>query len=243
MKIFDKWISKEYLGRYSFVLRVVLASVVLGIIIGKVLEFAATPTDWGAAMQTAAVQLFGAVVIAFVFVTALFVFFSHSGIDVKMTAPDKDSSKEFSKAGAISRIILSVIFSLMFLVAPHIFGVRFDDVGFISVFNVSAIKDVWYVFVGIALLSISKEVVRLIAGTYPKRYTAVSVVLNVLLLALSGVWLLNGDIINQELILNVTARLNDADFFRFVLENCNYALFGLVAFGLVVETVDLVKKF
>ncbi len=59
--ISDKWISKEYQSRYSFVLKIVTASVVLGTVIAKALEFAATTSDWGTVMQTTALQLFGAV--------------------------------------------------------------------------------------------------------------------------------------------------------------------------------------
>ncbi len=240
--IFDKWISNDYQSRYNFVLKVVLASVVLGTVIAKVFKFAAASSDWGAAMQTAAVQLLGAVAIAFIFVTALFAFFSYSGMDVKMTVPYKAASREFSKTGVISRIFFSMIFSLIFLISPQIFGITFDDVGFISVLNVSTLKAVWYVFAGITLLEISKEVVRLIAGVHTKWYVAVSVVLNILLLALSGAWLLNGDIINQALITNITSQLGDADFFRLVLENCNVVLFVIVAFGLVVEMVNSARK-
>ncbi len=155
----------------------------------------------------------------------------------------KSTEQQFSKAGVIFRTFLIMVFCLSLIFAPQIFRVSFTD-SFVSIFNIEAVKSVWFVFVGIVMLQLTKEVLRLIEGAYTKRYVAVSVLLNVTLLILTGVWLLNGEIINSEFISYVTAQIDsDVALFKVVLENCNVILLGITAFGLVAETLSSMKYF
>ena len=128
----DCLIGQPYYSLYVYVLKIVTACVIGGMLLAQIMAAAISHTIWYIAVYQIISGILGGVLAGFAFVTLLFAFLYKKeikieglsdGIDNLPPVPQK--TNRISKADAIIGIIFSVIFTIIFLVCPQIICIAF----------------------------------------------------------------------------------------------------------------------
>ena len=128
----DCLIGQPYYNLYVYVLKIVTACVIGGMLLAQIMAAVISHTIWYIAIFRIIGGIFGGVLTGFAFVTLLFAFFYKRGIKVEGLSngidnlpPVPQKTNQISKADSIIGIIFSVIFTLVFLVCPQIICIAF----------------------------------------------------------------------------------------------------------------------
>ena len=185
----DCLIGQPYYNLYVYVLKIVTACVIGGMLLAQIMAAVISHTIWYIAIFRIIGGIFGGVLTGFAFVTLLFAFFYKRGIKVEGLSngidnlpPVPQKTNQISKADSIIGIIFSVIFTLVFLVCPQIICIAFVKNGvsvYEPLFNLEYIRQTWYLILAFGILGIAKESVKLIDGSYTKRVMIVPILLMV----------------------------------------------------------------
>ena len=204
----DCLIGQPYYSLYVYVLKIVTACNIGGMLLAQIMAAVASHTIWYIAIYRTIGGIIGGILTGFAFVTLLFAFFYKKGIKVDglnngidNLSPVPQKTNRISKADAIVGIIFSVIFTLVFLVCPQILCIAFEKNGvgvYVPVFNLEYIRQTWYLILAFGILGVVKDSVRFIDGSYTKRVMLVTIITNLIDGALTIVWLLNDKIMNPE---------------------------------------------
>ena len=137
----DCLIGQPYYNLYVYVLKIVTACVIGGMLLAQIMAAVISHTIWYIAIFRIIGGIFGGVLTGFAFVTLLFAFFYKRGIKVEGLSngidnlpPVPQKTNQISKADSIIGIIFSVIFTLVFLVCPQIICIAFVKNG-VSVYE------------------------------------------------------------------------------------------------------------
>ena len=177
-------IGQPYYSTYKFVLKIVLASVVVGMTIVSLIQAIVDPTIWYDMISDWVSDLSGSLMTAFAFVTILFAFFQDKGIKLDKTfdlnelptVPNK--KQEISKIDPVVGLVIDILFVILFLAAPHMLGAVNTQTGVIvPIFNVDVIRAHWYIIVLFALFGIVRETVKLLEGRYNNKVMGTTVVI------------------------------------------------------------------
>lgn len=240
-----------YYTKYKLVLKIVLISVAFGMSLAGIITTIMEQNIWYIALSQWFGIVFSGLTFAFAFVTILFSFFYHKGIkiDTQSDSPDDlppvpNEKTTISRWQPILGIVISVVFVVVFLVAPQIFCVLFTENGeFITVFNLETIRSTWYLIIFFAVLGIIRESVKLIDGRYTRRVMTVSIVTDLLSAALSFWWLMNKKIINPEFVRRMTELfIGEDEAIGRVFANFQYLFLGVIVFALVLDVITAIIK-
>lgn len=197
-------------------------------------------------------NLFSGVTFAFGAVTALFAFFYHKGISLDTYTgldnlpPVPVRKAQISKVECLLGIGISVVFMIVFLLAPQIFCAvlqRDGVVDVIPIFNVETIRKTWYIIVVFGLLGTIREIVKLIEGKYTGRVALTTTVTDVLSAVCSVWWLTRSNLINSEFISSIVILFEgDGSFIVNIFTHFQYFFLGVILFALILDVGTILVK-
>lgn len=249
----DKFlIGPQYYSKYKFLLTIVLLATAFGLSVASIVTTIMDPKAvWYLVVPSWLGMTIMGLLNAFAAVTLLFAIFQRKGIAVNIGSDSLDDlppvpikNAIISKYESVFGISISVIFCIVFLIAPEIFGVP-AIVGkkFIPIFNTEIIKSIWYIIIGFAGLGIIRESFKLYEGRYTKKLAVVTVVTDVLSALLSFIFLLDNKIINTEFtaaIINLFQ--GDEDFIVNIFSKFNIFFLSVILFALALDMVNTMVR-
>lgn len=249
----DCLIGQPYYNLYVYVLKIVTACVIGGMLLAQIMAAVTSHTIWYIAIFRIIGGIFGGVLTGFAFVTLLFAFFYKRGIKVEGLSngidnlpPVPQKTNQISKADSIIGIIFSVIFTLVFLVCPQIICIAFVKNGvsvYEPLFNLEYIRQTWYLILAFGILGIAKESVKLIDGSYTQRVMIVTIITNLIDGLLTFIWLLNGRIMNSAFFDGVEQLFGEnAEIIPKIFMHFNKLFLAIIIFALAINCIETVVK-
>ena len=232
----DCLIGQPYYNLYVYVLKIVTACVIGGMLLAQIMAAVISHTIWYIAIFRIIGGIFGGVLTGFAFVTLLFAFLP----------PVPQKTNQISKADSIIGIIFSVIFTLVFLVCPQIICIAFVKNGvsvYEPLFNLEYIRQTWYLILAFGILGIAKESVKLIDGSYTQRVMIVTIITNLIDGLLTFIWLLNGRIMNSAFFDGVEQLFGEnAEMISRIFIHFNKLFLAIIIFALAINCIETVVK-
>lgn len=243
-------IGHPYYSTYKFVLKIVLFAAAVGITIANLMLQLVEPQEWFSAITGWLEMLYNTLLATFAIVTLLFAFFYRKGVQITepfnfdKLPPVPKRTKELSKRECIAGMVFIVIFVVVFLAVPQIMGFHIDRNGLrIPMFNVSALRETWYIIILFAICGMIRESVKLLEGRYNKPVLIVATVTNAISAILSIWWLTGFKLIHPEFLANVATLFEGEDAFVINLFS-NFQLYFLIImlFALILDSVEVAIK-
>lgn len=246
-------IGQPYYSQYLSVLKIVLVCVSGGMLVAGALSLA-TGAERGIlnGVLEGAGSLIAALAFAFAFVTALFAFFSHRGIEVEAMGslddlpPVPREPKASTRGEAVAGIVLSIVGAVVFLLFPDVLNALSHRVGGVPLdpFNIDAIRASAWVIVVWTFVCIAGESFKLVEGRYTKRVLAATLVCDLIAGALAIFWLTNYQLVNPQALVHAMQASGNAleGPMLWAVANAQTAFCGLVVAALVIDAVDSIVK-
>lgn len=243
-------IGQPYYSTYKFVLKIVLASVVVGMTIVSLIQMVVEPTIWYDMISDWVSDLSGSLMTAFAFVTILFAFFQDKGIKLDKTFDLNDlptvpkKKQEISKIDPVVGLVIDILFVILFLAAPHMRGAVNTQTGVIvPIFNVDVIRAHWYIVVLFALFGIVRETVKLLEGRYNNKVMATTVVTNVLSAGTAAWWLSDANLFNPAFTNVIAQQVGEGEEVVITMfEHFPRFFLAVMIFALALDTIEVVVK-
>lgn len=245
-------IGPPYYTAYKFMLRIVLLSVVGGITISQVVLgiLGDLPAPWWQALGQWFGVLLSGLAFAFAFVTVLFAIFQRRGVSMPVLyslddLPEVPKEKESVSVGeSIFSIILSVLFAIVLLAAPQIFGYYDMNTGaWASMFNPDYVRSCWPIILSLCAIGIAIEAFTIYEGRHTMRLALVSVIANVLSLALFLAFFLGGNVMNPVFLQSMQGLFAPEDSIVLgIFTNLPYILLAIITFALALDTATTFWK-
>lgn len=243
-------IGQPYFSTYKFVVKIVLAAVLLGMTIVSVIQAVVEPTVWYEMISEWIGNLSGSLMTAFAFVTILFAFFQDKGIRLDASAnldelPSVPKKKqEISKVEPVIGIVTDILFVIVFLAAPHLLGAVSTETGVIvPIFNVDVIRAHWYIITLFALFGIVRETVKLLEGRYNNKVMLTTIVTNGLSAVTAFWWLSDANLFNPAFSNMITWHLEENEEVVITLfEHFPRFFLAVMIFALALDTIETVVK-
>ena len=243
-------IGQPYYSTYKFVLKIVLASVVVGMTIVSVIQAVLEPTVWYEMISEWLGNLSGSLMTAFASVTILFAFFQDKGIrldtssnlDELPSVPKK--KQEISKIDPVIGIVIDILFVTFFLAAPPLIGANITGTGeIIPIFNVDVLRAHWYIIVLFALFGIVRETVKLLEGRYNNKVMLTSIAANALSAVTAFWWLSDRNLFNPAFTNAIVQQLGEGEEVVITMfEHFPKFFLAVMLFALALDTIEVVVK-
>lgn len=212
-------ISQPYYNQFKLVLKWVLLAVLFGLtvssIVGAVfasLEGNLAPADagilflkWLSSLIAAGLCVTGALTILYALVERAGISLTESlgiGGNLKDLPPVPQKKEKISKGDPICSIVFSVLFMILFLVTPQVISavvVEGDSREVLPVFNITVLRSLWIIVLGIGLCGVADGIFRLMEGRYTLRLAVATGICNGISIILGIVLLMNNRLINPAL--------------------------------------------
>ena len=261
-------ISGTYFLMYKYVLRIALPIVLAAMIglgfIGLILGTADSPdmsiilfrinfAPAGGSILQIFTNAIGVGIQAFAVITIIFAILDYKktdlrdGKDMLSSLPEVPAKKaRISPGEPIVGIIVSIAVVVLLLGYPHVIALRIDG-AWLPVFDIEALRGLWFPIILWAVFGIIAEIVQLVEGRYTMRLAAVTLVTNALI-ALCAIAIFGSvNVINPEF----TSFLGDTGT-MFLWHNVQWVhegfarlhlvVLGITLMGLVIETVIIISK-
>lgn len=243
-------IGQPYYSTYKFVIKIVLASVFVGMTIVSLIQAIVEPTVWYDMISNWVSELSGSLMTAFAFVTILFAFFQDKGIKLDKTfdlndLPTVPKKKQvISKVDPVIGIVIDILFVILFLAAPHLLGAVNTNTGaIIPIFNVDVIRAHWYIIALFALFGIVRETVKLMEGRYNKKVMFTTIAANGLSAVTAFWWLSDANLFNPAFTSAIVQELEENEAVVVTLfERFGTFFLAVMILALVLDTVEVVVK-
>ncbi len=252
-------IGPRYYRRYIQTLKIVLPSAALGLTVAALISLlvdglevvsAASIATW---IATWLGNIFTSLVSAVALVTFIFAIFEYKGVSLdeddisKLPAVPKDGQL-ISRGECVAGIVFAAIAMTLFIFVPQFicfFGVGKEGITeFVPMFSADVMRSVWYCWVAVFVLTISREIFGLAEGVYTLRYAIFSVVVNVLEAAGVIFALTRPGIIAPECVSHVQSVFADEPgFIMGIFEHFNIFLIVVWCFALLLDTVTAFAKY
>ena len=237
-------IGYPYYIYYKLVLKIVLSSTLLGIIISSMINILINNEAFN--MINIASDIFTALLLAFSFVTLIFVFISNKNIDISSITIDfdnlpKPTNKKINLYNSIIKISAAIIFLSLLFLSPNLFSIKINNEYF-SFFNIDIIKDTFLFPLIFILMLISREIIKMFTDTYNKKTVALFIGIDIVSAIASSLWLLSYNVININF-MNALIKLESANSLAFKIFN-NFQLFCLICilFALLLDSIYVLLK-
>lgn len=246
-------IGQPYYSQYLFVLKIVLACVAGGMLVAGALSLAmGAGEDILGDVFGSIGSLIAAVAFAFAFVTALFAFFSHRGIEVEVMGslddlpPVPRKPKTSTRGEAVVCIVFSIVGAIVFLLFPDVLNAlsRCGDGVPLYLFNIDAIRASAWVIIAWTFVCIAGESFKLVEGRYTKRVLATTLVCDLIVAALTVFWLTHYQLVDSSALVQAIQASGAAleEPVLCALSNAQTALCGFIVVILVVDAVDSIVR-
>lgn len=241
-------IGQPYYSTYKFVMKIVLASVVVGATIANLLLQLLEPQHWFVAMTQWLNMLWNCSFSAFTVVTLLFAFFQRKGVQLTESfsfadlPPVPKRTQEISRWESIAGIAFCVVFAFLFTFTPEVFSLIYDGKT-IALFDINVIRATWFIVLPFAACGIFREVVQLMEGRYNKKVMVTAWVTNAISAVLCFWWLLGFDVMNPLFLYKMeTIFAGEEEFILRMFANFDVFFLGVMLFALVLDTVDVTVR-
>lgn len=243
-------IGQPYYSAYTVVLKIVLASVTIGVAVSGLILQVMEPQGLLEAVGTGLSMVIHGLLSAFAIVTLLFAFFCHRGVALTEPfnfddlPPVPKKKQEISRTDAVVGIGFDVVFLALFLAAPQLLGLYRGDTGeIIPIFNVTEIRSGWYIVLLFGVLGIFREIVKLMEGRYNRRVLIVSVVADVLSAVLAVWWLTDASMFNPAFTQSILAEAaGDGVVVLGLFRNFPRFFLGVMLFALALDLMNAVVR-
>ena len=218
-------IGYPYYIYYKLVLKIVLSSTLLGIVASSIINIVINNEAFN--LLNTSSDIFTALLLAFSFVTLIFVFISNKNIDISSITIDFDNlpkpiNKKRSLYNSIIRISAAIIFLSLLFLSPNIFSIKINNEYF-AFFNIDIIKDTFLFPLIFVLMLISREIIKMFTDTYNKKTVALFIGIDIVSAIASSLWLLSYNVININF-MNALIKLESANSLASKIFN-NFQLF------------------
>ena len=237
-------IGYPYYIYYKLVLKIVLSSTLLGIVASSIINIVINNEAFN--LLNTSSDIFTALLLAFSFVTLIFVFISNKNIDISSITIDFDNlpkpiNKKRSLYNSIIRISAAIIFLSLLFLSPNIFSIKINNEYF-AFFNIDIIKDTFLFPLIFVLMLISREIIKMFSNIYNKKTVTLFIIINVVSAIVSSLWILSYNVININFI-NALIKLESANSLAFNIFN-NFQLFCLICilFALILDSIYVLLK-
>lgn len=241
-------IGPPYFATYKYVMKIVLACVLIGLLVSGGLSAVVNPS---ADIFETFAEWIGTVVSglmsAFAFVTLLFAYFNYKGVKLSNMSlddlpPVPKKKQIISKGDCIAGICFSVAFIIIFMIIPQYFGVFISETKeIIPILDVDAVRSMWYVPALFGVAGIVREVVCLIEGRYNKKVMITTIVCNVVSAILSVWWLTTENVINVKFFSYMLEDLDRATFLQ-IVGGFEHIFLVAMLLALTIDTIVTVVK-
>lgn len=243
-------IGQPYYSSYLFVLKIVLACVAAGMTISCFVLQLLEPQVWYRGVFQWLNFLWQGMVSGFAFVTILFAVFYRKGIQIGEPfnfddlPPVPQRKQEIPKWECIAGIVLSVLFTVIFLAAPQIFCTFVAEDGtLIPIIDLQAARQSWYIIVLFAACGIVREVMKLTEGQYNQKVLTVTLIGNGISALLAIWWLLGFNLINPDFLSHITSDFTDSrEFMLTFFGNFQHFFLGILLLALGMDTAEALVK-
>lgn len=243
-------IGQPYYSMYKFVLTTVLICVAAGLTIGSVVMQIMEPQTWYMAIAEYLGRIWSVGLAVFGGLTLLFAVFYRKGVkldgvfslDNLPSVPKKKN--QISIAESIVGIVFSTIFPILFLGFPQVFCAVFKESSeIIPLFKAEALRDTWYLIVLMSVCGIVCEIVKLMERQYNRAVLVTTLVTNSISAVAAVLWLTCFSLVNPELIVKLSAAVNEADLPKvFTPDRLQNIFLVCVLIVLAIEMVETVVK-
>ena len=243
-------IGQPYYSTYKFVLKIVLASVVVGMTIVSLIQAVVEPTVWYDMISEWIGDLSGSLMTAFAFVTILFAFFQDKGIkldgssnlDELPTVPKK--KQVISKIDPVVGLVIDILFVTFFLAAPHLIGANITGTSeIVPIFNVDVLRAHWYIIVLFALFGIVRETVKLLEGRYNNKVLVTTVAANALSAGTAVWWLSVKNLFNPAFTNAIAQQVGEGEEVVITMfEHFPRFFLAVMILALALDTIEVVVK-
>lgn len=218
--------SKRYLigphlfSKYLMVLKIVLIAVFGGVSIAAIISIITQDQTIGVALGTYIGSAFSGMMQAFAWVTLSFALVERSGKTVSSPSDWEVSDLPhipvkqalIPRSEPIASIIFSTIFLIIFWSALHLFGVGYftEQTGLVIVpiFNLELIDSFRWLIIGGFIITIVKEVLKLIAGRWSLKLSFAVAALSLVSLGLAVAVLTNPNVWNPSFVADLTSQMD-----------------------------------
>ena len=237
-------IGYPYYIYYKLLLKIVLSSTLIGIISASIINIFINNEALN--LLNIASNIFTALLLAFSFVTLIFLFISNKNIDISSIAIDFDNlqkppNKKINFNTSIIKISAAIIFLLLLLLSPNLFSIKIDN-EYLAFFNTDIIKDTFLFPLIFILMLISREIIKMFSNAYNKKTYTFFIGIDIVSAIVSSLWLLSYNVINNNFI-NTLTKLESDNFITFNIFN-NFQLFCLIfiLFALLIDSIYVILK-
>ncbi len=245
-------ISGVYYTKYMSVLKIVLISVTFGLSLAGLISAAMEQTVWYLAFAQWWDTMFSGLLGAFAFVTIIFAIFQRRSVKLGNMTDSIDSLPPIPDHNIIIKpwdpligIVISVIFMVVFLGFPQVISAVVMENGVytsVPLFDLESIKNAWFVFIGLGLVGIIKECIKLVEGRYTSKVMIATLVCNLLSIALTFVWLFRVAVINPYFINAVSNAVSGDAIVVMIFTNFKYGFLAAITFALILDGVTTIVK-
>lgn len=241
-------IGQPYYATYKFVMQIVLASVAVGATVARLILQLLEPQVWYMALGEWLNLLWNGSFSAFSVVTLLFAFFQRKGVRIENgfsfedLPPVPKRSQEISKWESIAGIVICVVFAVLFLFVPQVFCFVHEG-KVVSLFDVSVIRDSWFLILAFSACGILREAVQLLEGQYNKKVMVTAWVTNGLSALFSFWWLLGFKVMNPVFLSNMEQLFSGEDAIVMqMFAHFDVFFLGVMLFALLLDTIEVTSK-
>lgn len=245
-------IGQPYYSTYKFVMKIVLAAVVIGLTIAKLILAVLEPQTIDVVIGTLASELVSSALQIFAIVTLLFAYFSRKGInlDAEFNLNDLPAvpkkSQEISVWESVAGIVFCGVFMVIMLMVPQVFTAVMTVDGvttLVPIFDTAVLRSGWVLIVLFAATGIISEVVILMERQYNRKVMVTTLVADVISAVLSIIWLTNDSIINPDFKAQMGVLFaGESDFIFRIFENFNLFFLGVILFALILDAGTVIFK-
>ncbi len=241
-------LPQPYYSMWLTVVKIVLLCVVFGLTLSSGILHFTEEQQWYETVLSWLAMVWSGGLQSFAIVTILFLFFSRRGIRLDEPynfddLPPVPQRKKISRGECWAGIVFCMVFMVWFLCFPEYIFIHWGPEGVISLFDAAALREAWYLILGIGLLGIVREVILLREGQYTQRVMVATVALNSAFAVIAVIWLGAKTRVSAQGSAWLQQMFQEESAFMYgFFGNFQYVLLGIFLFAAVLDTAETVYK-
>jgi len=204
-------IGPKIYNQYKLILKIVLLSILIAVTVASLVEgIFISDASYLNFIKSYSSNLTSSIFQGLIWVTIIFAILEYNGVtfddkkekwDVSQLQKIPHKKAIISKVGSIVGIVFISIFSMLFYFSPELIGIYFienSEYTIISVFNLEYFDKIKLLFIGLFLIGITKEVLKIIYGRWTLKLAIYLTLLTIASLALTIIIFTNPQIWNAD---------------------------------------------
>lgn len=241
-----------YFLLYKRVLWIILPVAVAGLMFANLLTMVlGNPSDSYSGWEMVGQIIGGAAggfLQAFAIVTIIFAIFSYKKVNFNdgdffsKLPPVPKKNEQIKPHEPIINIFFIAFAAVVFIGFPQVIGVWLEGTGWIPLFTISVVRNLWPPIVLWTVLNISKELIKLIEGRYSARLAYGTLAVNVLVMVCAAFIFLNNRMINPDFLTFMADLMPGNTIVSALFTHVHLLFLAVVGFPLIIETIVTLAK-